>query len=124
MVTIAIIGASNNKKKFGYKAVRAYTEAGYEVFPINPREKAIAGIAAYKSILDIPKSVEIASFYVPPEIGKKIANDVVKKKVQRVFLNPGSESDRIVETLEKGGIEVIKACSILTIGFHPEAIDE
>ena len=124
MTNIAIIGASNNKKKYGYKAVRAYDEAGYVVFPINPKEEQIAGIKAYKSVLDIKENIDTASFYVPPQIGEIVAKEVVKKRIKKVFLNPGSESDKLIKILMDADTDVFRACSILAIGFHPEAFDE
>ena len=66
---IAIIGASNNKEKYGNKAVRAYKKQGHSVYPVNPKEKTIEGLRVYKLILDIPDEIERASIYLPPEIG-------------------------------------------------------
>lgn len=124
MPTIAVLGASNNKNKYGYKAVRAYDLAGYTVYPINPKEKEIAGHTSFKSILDIPGTVDVATIYLPPEIGEKVISEVIRKKVKKVFLNPGAESPALLKKLARTKIEVVQACSILDAGFHPEAIDE
>ena len=35
--TVAIIGASTDRSKFGNKSVRAHLQQGYEVFPVNPK---------------------------------------------------------------------------------------
>ncbi len=120
MEKIAIIGASNNRAKYGNKAVRAYKEKGFLVFPVNPKEPEIEGLKCYKSVLDIPGSVELASFYVPPGTGEAVAEQVVKKGVKKVFLNPGAESPKIVEALSKAKVKVVQACSIVAIGKNPE----
>lgn len=112
------------KKKYGYKAVRAYQEAEYTVYPINPREKSIAGLPVYKRVVDIKEPIEIASFYVPSAIGEKIIDDVIRKGIKTVFVNPGAESDALLKKLNDAHIKVVQACSILAIGFHPEAFDE
>ena len=124
MPTIAILGASNDTTKFGHKAVLAYQEADYIVFPINLKEKTIAGEKVYKSILDIPGDVDVASIYLPPSIGEKVAQEIVKKKVKKVFVNPGAESATLLKILNDAGIEVVQACSILEEGFLPEVFDE
>lgn len=117
---IAIIGASNNKEKYGNKAVRAYKKQGHSVYPVNPREKTIEGLRAYKSILDIPGEIERASIYLPHEIGITIIEEIAEKGVKEVFLNPGSESKELIEKAEKLGLNVIIACSILDIGEKPK----
>jgi len=117
---IAIIGASNNKEKYGNKAVRAYKKQGHSVYPVNPREKTIEGLSTYKSILDIPGEIERASIYLPHKIGTIIIEEIAEKGVKEVFLNPGSESKELIEKAEKLGLNVIIACSILDIGEKPQ----
>src|SRR3954464_3968799 len=69
---VAVIGASNDRHKFGNRAVRAYQRQGYTVIPINPHEKEIEGLKAYASVLDVPGPIDMASFYVHPEIGETV----------------------------------------------------
>ena len=52
--TIAIVGASSDPSKFGHKAVKAYLQQGYDVYPINPKGGEIAGCTVYTSLADIP----------------------------------------------------------------------
>ncbi len=46
MKTVAVIGASSDRNKYGNKAVRAFRQQGYEVFPINPNEERVEGLPA------------------------------------------------------------------------------
>ncbi|MEM4398161.1 MAG: CoA-binding protein [Candidatus Woesearchaeota archaeon] len=117
---IAIIGASKDRNKYGNKAVRAYKELDNVVFPVNPHEKEIEGLPCYSSVLDIPIEVDAASIYLPPEIGLKVVDDIIKKGIKKVFLNPGTESDELINKLRLYGIEVILACSIRAIGKNPD----
>jgi uncharacterized protein len=124
MPTVAILGASKDRSKFGNKAVRAYTAKGYTVYPINPKEAEIEGVKAYPSILDIPeKNVDMVSVYLPPQIGAKVIEDVAKMKPKEVWLNPGAESDELVEKGEKLGLTMISACSIVGLGMRPSDLD-
>ena len=52
--TVAVIGASSDRRKFGNKALRAFAHQGYTVFAINPHEREIEGHPAYASVLDVP----------------------------------------------------------------------
>ena len=76
---VAVIGASNNRRKFGNRAVRAYVEQGYTVIPINPHEREVEGLQAYASVLDVPGPIDMASFYVPPEIGERVIEEVARE---------------------------------------------
>src|SRR6185369_1156360 len=93
---VAVIGASNDRHKFGNRAVRAYHQQGYTVVPINPHEAEIEGLKAYPSILDVPGAVDMASFYVPPDIGEAVIAEVAQKGVAEVWLNPGADSDELI----------------------------
>jgi uncharacterized protein len=116
---VAVIGASSNRRKFGNRAVRAYREQGYTVVPVNPHETEIEGLKSYKSILDVPGPVDMASFYVPPEIGEQVIAEVAQKGVAEVWLNPGAESDELMTRARALSIKPIVACSIVAIGQNP-----
>ncbi len=117
---VAIVGASRNRAKFGNKAVRAFLEKGYRVFPVHPSEKEIEGQPAYRSVSRIPERVEIVSFYVPPSIGLKVIEEVASKAGMRiVYLNPGSESKELVKKGKTLKLEIRETCSILAIGADP-----
>jgi predicted CoA-binding protein len=116
---VAVIGASNQRSKFGNRAVRAYLEQGYTVVPINPGEREIEGLRAYASVLDVPGHIDFASFYVPPEIGELVIEQVVQKGVGEVWLNPGADSDALIAKARALGIRPIVACSIVALGINP-----
>jgi uncharacterized protein len=119
---VAVIGASNNPRKFGNRAVRAYQQQGYTVVPINPHEREIEGLTAYASVLDVPGPIDMASFYVHPEVGEQIIGDVARKGIPEVWLNPGAESDALIARAEALQLRPIVACSIIAIGQNPYAL--
>jgi predicted CoA-binding protein len=116
---VAIIGASHERHKYGNKALRAFARQGYDVVPINPEVTAVEGYQAYPSILDVPGAVDMATFYVPPEIGLQVIEEVIQKGVREVWLNPGAESAALVARARNLGVEPILACSIIGIGDTP-----
>jgi predicted CoA-binding protein len=116
---VAVIGASSNRRKFGNRAVRAYLQQGYTVVPINPHEPTIEGLKAYRSVLDIPGPVDMASFYIHPEAGEQVMDEVARKGITEVWLNPGADSDRLIAHARALGIRPIVACSIMAIGEDP-----
>ena len=119
---VAVIGASNDRSKFGNRAVRAFRQQGYTVVPINPHETAVEGLKAYPSVLDVPGSIDMASFYVPPDIGEQVIADVARKGIAEVWLNPGADSDELIARARALQIQPIVACSIVAIGENPSRL--
>ena|SRR5579884_3357088 len=119
--TVAVIGASNNRQKFGNRAVRAFRRQGYTVIPINPNEREVEGLKTYASVLDVPGPIDMASIYVPPEAGERVIEEVARKQIAEVWINPGAESDALLEKARALNLRPILACSIVGIGENPYA---
>jgi uncharacterized protein len=122
MKTVAIIGASADRNKFGNKAVRAFQKRGYTVDPVNPRETAIEGLPAFKSIRDVPVRPQMVSVYLPPPVLLKTLPDIAARGCDELWLNPGAESDEVLAEAARLGLNVIQACSIVGVGVSPEEI--
>jgi uncharacterized protein len=118
--TVAVIGASADRSKFSNKAVRAYRDEGWDVYPVNPTQNEVEGIPAYPTLAAVPvDQIDRVSFYVPPSVGLKIIEQLPNKSIGAVWLNPGSESPELVAQAEALGLNVIQACSIVAIGRRP-----
>lgn len=116
---VAVIGASNDRHKFGYRAVRAFKRQGYTVIPINPNESEVDGEKAYPSVLEVPGTIDMATVYLQPEPGLQVMAQLAEKGVEEVWLNPGADDDRVVARAKMLGLNVIQACSIIGIGESP-----
>jgi uncharacterized protein len=122
--TIAVVGASADRGKFGNKAVRAYLRQGYAVYPVHPKAAAIEGQPAYRSVLDVPVAkLDRVSIYLPPDIALQVLEDVARKPAQEVWLNPGADSPAVVARARDLGLSVVVGCSILAVGVDPHTLD-
>jgi predicted CoA-binding protein len=126
MPTVAILGASADRSKYGNKAVRAFLARGYTVYPVNPKGGDIEGLSAYKSLSEIPADVKLnrISVYLPPAIGLKTLPEIAERGCDELWLNPGSESDELVAAAEERGLNVVQACSIVGVGMSPHELGE
>ena len=116
---VAVIGASSDRNKFGNRAVRAFRAQGYTVVPINPHEADVEGLKTYPTVLDYPGTIDMASIYLPPEIGEQVIGEIAQKGITEVWLNPGAESDELIARAKALHIQPIVACSIVAIGENP-----
>lgn len=122
MPSVAIIGASNDRSKWGNKAVRAFQQRGYAVYPVNPSETEVEGLPAFKSISEVPDGLDMVSVYVRPQILLKMLPDISAKKPAKVWLNPGTESDEVLKEAERLQLNVVQACSIIGVGVSPGSL--
>jgi predicted CoA-binding protein len=118
--TVAILGASSDRSKFGNKSVRAHLQQGYDVYPINPKGGEIEGMRAYESLADVPiDRLTRISVYLPPKIGLGILDAIAEKGCDELWLNPGSDSEEVVTRAHELGLDPIIACSIVDVGTTP-----
>lgn len=116
---VAVIGASSNRGKFGNKALRAFEHRGYRVIPINPNEPEVEGHKTFASVLDVPGEIDMATVYVPAGPGVTVMDELARKGVGEVWLNPGADDRPVVQRARELGLNVIQACSIIGIGESP-----
>jgi predicted CoA-binding protein len=116
---VAVIGASSERSKFGNKAVRAFVNQGHTVVPINPHERTIEGLPAFASVLDVPGPIDMVTVYLPAPAGVGIMDEIARKGIAEVWLNPGADDPSVVARAREVGLDPIRACSILAIGESP-----
>ena len=122
--SVAIIGASPHRSKFGNKAVRAYKDKGWRVYPVNLESDEIEGLPTYGDIRDIPDHVERVALYVRPAEVDKLIDDITATKPHEIFFNPGTESQEAMKKAREAGVEVIADCAIVAIGASPSSYSE
>jgi hypothetical protein len=119
---VAVIGASADRRKFGNKAVRAFRAAGDDVVPINPRETTIEGLPVYRSVLEVPRAIDMATIYLPAAVALTVLPQLKARGVSEVWLNPGADDDDVVAEARRLGLRPVVACSIIGAGQDPRSL--
>ena len=117
--TVAILGASTDRGKYGNKSVRAHKAEGWTVYPVNPKADEIEGEKAYPALADVPQPLKRISVYLPPAVTLKMLDAIAAAPHEELFLNPGAESEELVAAAQEKGLKPIQACSIVAIGQRP-----
>jgi acetyl coenzyme A synthetase (ADP forming)-like protein len=86
--SIAVIGASSNREKWGYRILDNIISGGYsgEVYPVNPNEDEVLGMGCHPSVLDIPERVDLGIIAVPAGIVPAVLEDCGRKGVRGVVI--------------------------------------
>jgi len=122
MPSVAVVGASADRTKFGNKAVRAYLRKGWTVYPVHPKDATIEGARAYPSIGAVRGPIDRVLLYVPPQVGIALLEAIAEASPRELFVNPGAESEALLEKARSLGLEPILACAITEVGESPSAL--
>lgn len=121
--TVAVVGASRDRSKFGNISVRAHRQQGFQVFPVNPRAREIEGLTAFPSLSDVPvEHLDRVSVYLPPDLTLELLDEIAGAEPSEVWLNPGSCDEEVRRKAAELGINVIEACSIVDLGISPHSV--
>lgn len=107
MRTWAVVGATDNKEKFGYKIFKVMKDAGYTVYPVNPGVTEVLGVTCYPDIASLPEKPEAVDVVVPPKVGEQIMRDCAAAGIKNIWLQPGANAENVVKTGRELGLEVI-----------------
>ena len=82
--SVAVIGASQNKKKIGYAVFNNIVSGGYQgnVFPVSPKGGDVDGHKIFSDILDIDEEIDCASIVIPADLVKDAVKKCALKKVK------------------------------------------
>ena len=117
--TVAVVGASSNRAKFGNKALRAFLAEGYRVVAINPNESEVEGLKTCASVLDVPDAIDMATVYVQPDVTLRLLDEFQRKGIAEIWVNPGAEDEAVMAEARRRKMNVLFACSIIGIGRNP-----
>jgi uncharacterized protein len=123
---VAIVGASADRAKFGNKAVRAYKDDGYTVWPVNPKGGEIEGVQAYRSLDELPGLPWEVAVYLHEDQALPALDAVADLEqtkgndVAVVYLPPGSDTAEVVDHARTLGLYAVKQCPIVVIGHRPD----
>ena len=115
-----VVGASEDRSKFGNKVMRCYLENRKTVVPVNPKAASIEGVACVASVADLPDNVKSISVITPPQITEKVVEAAIARGIRNIWMQPGAESFEAVERCKAAGVNVIAdhSCILVVLGFR------
>lgn len=102
----ALIGATDNPDKYGYQIFKNLKNRGYEVYPVSTRLRNLEGIKCYANLTSIPVKVDVVDFVVPPIVTEQILRECKKLGLDRIWLQPGSESENAINFCNENNMKV------------------
>ncbi len=114
-MNVAILGASNKPERYSHKAVVLLAEKGHAVFPIHPALERIGDHPVFKNLAGVSAPLDTVTMYVSPALSTDLADEILTVKPRRVIFNPGTENPELEKRLAAGGIETVRACTLVML---------
>ncbi len=116
----AVLGASQDEHKYGYKVLKCYLQNKRRAIPINPNVTEVLGQTAYPNLASLPEPVKSISIITPPTRTERIVDNAIEHGVTSIWMQPGAESALAVKKAQDAGIDVIYGgpCVLVVLGYR------
>ncbi|MFS8101668.1 bifunctional GNAT family N-acetyltransferase/acetate--CoA ligase family protein [Lentzea alba] len=86
--SVAVIGASTDPTKIGHAVLKNLLESDFNgpVYPVNAEHRAVRGVRAYPTVLDIPDDVDLAVVAVPAASVDEVMDGCLAKGVKALVV--------------------------------------
>ncbi len=103
----AVVGATENRKKFGHRVLMFLQKKGYKVYGVNPKADMINGIPCFPDLQSLPEKPDVVNFLVPPEVTARVVEEGLKQGIKNFWIQPGAGDDRVLERLMHSGAQTV-----------------
>jgi hypothetical protein len=111
--TFAVVGVSKDPAKYGHKVYRDLRDAGFKVYPVNPNADEVLGDRCYRDLEALPRKPDVVDIVVPPKVTEVVVRTCKKLGIEKVWMQPGSESQAAIDFCRKNRIDVIYGICIM-----------
>jgi predicted CoA-binding protein len=118
----AVVGASNDRRKYGNRVLRAYLRHGRTAIPVNPHENSVEGLDAFPDLSTAVANhpgLDRASIITRPDVTERIVEDAIATgRIRLLWMQPGAESGLAIQRARDEGITVIAGgpCVLVELG--------
>jgi predicted CoA-binding protein len=116
----AVVGASQDRSKYGNKVLRVYQQNQYDVVPVNPKAVEVEGLQTYPDLSSIPGIIDGVSIITPPVVTERVVQEAIEKGIKQIWMQPGAESDAAVQAAKDSGANVIAGgpCILVSLRYR------
>ncbi len=114
-----VVGASEDRSKYGNKVLRCYVQNKKTAIPVNPKVASVEGLNTVATVADLPDTVKSISVITPPAVTEQVVEAAIAKGITSVWMQPGAESEAAVAACKAAGVNVIAdhSCLLVVLGY-------
>ena len=111
--TVAIVGASPRPERHSHTVARYLAREGYDVIPVRPDRRKVAGLSTHASLAEVPVAVDLVIVFRTPTAVPSHIEEAAGKSVEAVWLPPGTWSPAADAAARQRGLTLIKDCCVM-----------
>lgn len=118
----AVVGASQDREKYGNKVLRVYQQNKIDVVPVNPNAHEVEGLKAYPDLPSAPGAIDGVSIITPPRVTEQVVNQALSLGIKNIWMQPGAESTAAIDAATHAGANVIAGgpCILVALHYHDD----
>jgi predicted CoA-binding protein len=118
----AVVGASQDRAKYGNKVLRVYQQNKLDAVPVNPTATEVEGLTAYPDLTSVPGSIDAVSIITPPKVTETVVKQALALGIKNIWMQPGAESEAAVDLATHAGANVIAGgpCILVALHYHDD----
>lgn len=109
----AVVGASNDRRKYGNRIYRTLRSAGYTVYAVNHGESQVEGDTAYAKLADLPQIPAVVNMVIPPQHALPVVQEAASLGIKALWFQPGAENPAAIRWAKEQGMDVIEDCILV-----------
>jgi predicted CoA-binding protein len=110
---VAVVGATDNPRKYGNRIYLDLKRKGFRVYPVNPFRDTVDGDPAFASLSDLPETPDIVNFVVPPPRTLRVLEHAKELGLTPVWIQPGAENEDVMSYLDEHGFDYLANACIM-----------
>lgn len=115
--TWAVVGATPDIEKFGYKIFKKLKAFDYEVYGINPKYDALEGEKLYDSLKELPIKPQCIDVVVNPRLTLPLLDEIKELGIEYVWFQPGTFDEEVIKRAEEYGLKIVyHDCVLVALG--------
>lgn len=111
----AVVGANQDREKYGNKIYRHLKSHGYETYAVNPAYDTVEGDPCYPDLASLPTKPDVLNMVVSPKRGKPVLEEAARLGIKYIWLQPGTYNDELISLIEQLGLEAVKNCVLMAL---------
>ena len=113
--TWAIVGLGNNPERAAFGVAQLLQDKGHRIIPVYPRAEVVHGEIGYKTLEEIPESVDVVDCFVNSQLVGKVVDQAIAIGAKAVWLQ--------LDVIDQSAVDRAQAAGLLTIMDRCPAIE-
>ncbi|MGL4570671.1 MAG: CoA-binding protein [Clostridium sp.] len=106
-----VIGDVTNERKYAQKILNKFKSKGYNATGVHPK----GSDSVYRTLKNVPYKIDAIDLCINSKVGLEFIKEAHELNIKHVLIQPGAESDAILDYCKENGIEAVEGCALVKL---------